>query len=101
MFLEIFSISPCFNSFPSSLEAFLINLRKTTVITSNETINERNPYIYKNFLEIMHPLLKKLEHLTDRIIPYLLILLAIVLGVEFFFKEIAEEHYNLVLSADI
>ena len=49
----------------------------------------------------MHPLLKKLEHLTDRIIPYLLILLAIVLGVEFFFKEIAEKHYNLVLSADI
>ena len=49
----------------------------------------------------MHPLLKKLEHFTDRIIPYLLILLAIVLGIEFFFKDIAEKYYSLIFSVDI
>jgi len=49
----------------------------------------------------MHPLLKKLEHFTDRIIPYLLILLAVVLGIEFFFKDIAEKYYSLIFSVDI
>ena len=45
----------------------------------------------------MHPLLKKLEHLTDRIIPYLLILLTIIIVLEFGFKHIAEQ-YNLHIT---
>lgn len=49
----------------------------------------------------MHPLLKKLEYFTDRIIPYLLVLLAAILIVEFFFKEAAHNYYNLILAADI
>ena len=49
----------------------------------------------------MHPLLKKLEHLTDRIIPYLLALLAVVLIVEFFFKDIAFAYHNFITTADM
>ncbi len=49
----------------------------------------------------MHPLLKKLEHLTDRVIPYLLVLLALILILEFFFKEVAQKYYFFILSADI
>ena len=45
----------------------------------------------------MHPLLKKLEHLTDRIIPYLLVLLTIIIVLEFGFKHIAEQ-YNLHIT---
>src|SRR3989344_7986625 len=53
------------------------------------------------FLRRMHPLLKKLEYLTDRIIPYLLILLAIVLTIEFFFKDLAHNYYNFIVTSDI
>ena len=45
----------------------------------------------------MHPLLKKLEHLTDRIIPYLLVLITIIIVLEFGFKHIAEQ-YNLHIT---
>lgn len=48
----------------------------------------------------MHILLKKLEYFTDRIIPYLLVLLAGVLIMEFFFKEISKEYYSLISIAD-
>ena len=49
----------------------------------------------------MHPLLKKLEHFTDRFIPYLLVILAAVLIVEFFFKDIAFEYHNWITTADL
>lgn len=49
----------------------------------------------------MHPLLKKLEHFTDRIIPYLLALLAIILIAEFFFKDIAFAYHNFITTADL
>lgn len=49
----------------------------------------------------MHPLLKKLEYFTDRIIPYLLVLLAGVLIVEFFFKDVSKEYYSLISIADM
>lgn len=49
----------------------------------------------------MHILLKKLEYFTDRIIPYLLVLLAAVLIMEFFFKEISKEYYSLISIADM
>src|SRR3989344_4237065 len=48
----------------------------------------------------MHPLLKKLEHFTDRIIPYLLVLLAVVLIMEFFSKETAQKYSLFILLAD-
>ena len=49
---------------------------------------------------IMYPLLKKLEHFTDRIIPYLLVLLAVVLVIEFFFREVSQKYSSLITSAD-
>ncbi len=49
----------------------------------------------------MHILLKKLEYFTDRIIPYLLVLLAAVLILEFFFKEAAQKYYSLISIADM
>ncbi|MBI2507884.1 hypothetical protein HYV89_02925 [Candidatus Woesearchaeota archaeon] len=49
----------------------------------------------------MHSSLKKLEHITDRVIPYLLILLAAILIVEFFFKEIALAYHNLITTGDL
>ena len=49
----------------------------------------------------MHPVLKKLEHLTDRIIPYLLVVLAGVLIIEFFFKDIAFAYHNFITTADL
>ena len=48
----------------------------------------------------MHPLLKKLEHFTDRVIPYLLVLLGVVLVIEFFFKNIAQKYYLYINFAD-
>ncbi|MEK6856926.1 MAG: hypothetical protein AABX49_02840 [Nanoarchaeota archaeon] len=48
----------------------------------------------------MHPLLKKLEHFTDRIIPYLLVVLGIVLIMEFFFKNVAQKYYLYINFAD-
>lgn len=48
----------------------------------------------------MHPILKKLEHLTDRIIPFLLIVLAVILVAEFFFKAIAEVYRTEIIIAD-
>ncbi|MBS3151498.1 hypothetical protein J4443_03915 [Candidatus Woesearchaeota archaeon] len=48
----------------------------------------------------MHPLLKKIEHFTDRIIPYLLILLAAVLILEFFFKGSAQKYYLYIWVTD-
>ena len=49
----------------------------------------------------MHPFIKKIEHLTDRVIPYLLILLAIILTLEFGFKTKAEEYYTYIVIADV
>lgn len=49
----------------------------------------------------MHPLFEKLEYITDRVIPYLLVLLAVVLIVEFFFKDLAHNYYNLIVTADV
>lgn len=48
----------------------------------------------------MHPLLKKIEHITDRIIPYLLVLLAIILTLEFGFKQTAEHYHTYIVVAD-
>ena len=48
----------------------------------------------------MHLLLKKLEYFTDRIIPYLLVVLAVILIIEFFFKEISQKYYFYVQIAD-
>jgi len=48
----------------------------------------------------MHPLLKRLEHFTDKIIPYLLILLAGILVLEFGFQEVAEHYHAYILIAD-
>ena len=48
----------------------------------------------------MHPLLKKIEHFTDRIIHYLLILLAAVLILEFFFKVSAQKYYLYIWVTD-
>lgn len=53
------------------------------------------------FLKNMHPFFKKLEHFTDRVIPYLLILLAAILILEFGFKTKAEEYYTYIVIADI
>lgn len=49
----------------------------------------------------MHPLFKKLEHFTDRVIPYLLSLLAIILIIEFFFKDVAFAYHNFITTADL
>ena len=49
----------------------------------------------------MHPILKRLEHLTDRIIPYMLVVLAIILIAEFFFKDIAFVYHNIITTADL
>lgn len=49
----------------------------------------------------MHPALKKIEHLTDRVIPYLLVLLGVILTLEFGFKAKAEEYYTYIVVADI
>lgn len=43
------------------------------------------------------PFFKKVEYIVDKSIPFTLILLGILLIIEFFFVEIAEEHY-LVIS---
>jgi len=48
----------------------------------------------------MHPLLKKIEHFTDRIIPFLLIVLAVILVTEFFFKSTAETYHTEIIIAD-
>jgi len=48
----------------------------------------------------MHPILKKLEHLTDRIIPFLLIVLAVILITEFFFKATAEIYHIEIVIVD-
>ncbi len=48
----------------------------------------------------MHRYLKKIEHFTDKIIPYLLILLAIILILEFFFKETAHNYHTFIIIAD-
>lgn len=48
----------------------------------------------------MHPFLKRLEHITDRIIPYLLVLLAIILILEFVFTEKAELYHTQIVVAD-
>lgn len=53
------------------------------------------------FLKSMHPFFKKLEHFTDRVIPYLLFLLGIILTLEFGFKTKAELYYNYIVIADI
>ena len=48
----------------------------------------------------MHYLLKKLEHFTDRIIPYLLIILAVILILEFFFHDTADYYHEQIILAD-
>ena len=52
------------------------------------------------FLKNMHPFFKRLEHFTDRIIPYLLFLLGIIITLEFGFKAKAELYYTYILAAD-
>ena len=48
----------------------------------------------------MHPIIKKIEHFTDRVIPYVLVLLTIILVIEFFFKHIAEIYHTQIIIAD-
>lgn len=48
----------------------------------------------------MHPIIKKIEHLTDRVIPYLLGILAVILITEFFFKHTAEIYHTEIIIAD-
>ena len=48
----------------------------------------------------MHPIIKKIEHFTDRVIPYVLVLLTIILVIEFFFKYIAEIYHTQIIIAD-
>ena len=46
------------------------------------------------------PIIKKIEHFTDRVIPYVLVLLTIILVIEFFFKHIAEIYHTQIIIAD-
>lgn len=48
----------------------------------------------------MHPFLKRLEHFTDKSIPYWLVLLLIIIILEFFFKEIASSYQLHINIAD-
>ena len=43
---------------------------------------------------------KQVEIVVDKSIPYLLALLAFVLTIEFFFREVAKEHHTLILFID-